>query len=39
MDFCKAASLMKSQAHLTSEGLEQIRQIKIGMNRARKYDN
>jgi hypothetical protein len=34
-DFCKAAELMQSKAHLTSEGLNQIRQIKAGMNKGR----
>ncbi len=36
-DFCKVASLMKTKAHLTNEGLEQIKQIKSGMNSARSY--
>lgn len=35
LDFCKVASLMKTKAHLTNDGLEQIRQIKSGMNSAR----
>ena len=35
-DFCKAAELMKNKAHLTKDGLEQIRKIKAGMNRGRK---
>ena len=34
-DFCKAAELMKNKAHLTKDGLEQIRKIKAGMNRGR----
>jgi hypothetical protein len=34
-DFCKVAELMQSKAHLTEEGLIQIRQIKAGMNRGR----
>jgi len=34
-DFCKVAELMKSKVHLTSDGLEQIRKIKSGMNRGR----
>lgn len=34
-DFCKVASLMKSKAHLTQEGLEKISEIKAGMNRGR----
>jgi hypothetical protein len=36
-DFCKVAELMKTKAHLTQEGLEQIRVIKSGMNKGRKY--
>jgi hypothetical protein len=34
-DFCKIALLIKHKVHLTNEGLEQIRQIKSGMNRKR----
>jgi hypothetical protein len=34
-DFCKAAEIIKAKGHLTSEGLEQIRLIKPGMNRGR----
>ena len=34
-DFCKAAELMKNKAHLTKDGLEQIRKIKASMNRKR----
>lgn len=34
-DFCKAAELIKNKAHLTESGLEQLRQIKIGMNTGR----
>jgi hypothetical protein len=30
--FCKVAELMKSKSHLTKEGLEKIRQIKLCMN-------
>jgi hypothetical protein len=36
-DFCKIADLMKNKSHLTPEGLEQIHQIKSGMNRGRVY--
>lgn len=36
MDFKKVALLMQSKAHLTREGLEEIRKIKSGMNRERK---
>lgn len=31
-DFCKVADVMKEKAHLTEEGLEEIRKIKDGMN-------
>jgi hypothetical protein len=31
-DFCKVAELMKEKAHLTKEGLEQIREIRHNMN-------
>jgi len=34
-DFKKVSELMKNKAHLTSEGLEQIRNIKSGMNSKR----
>lgn len=37
LDFCKVAELMRSKAHLTSSGLEQIKQIKSGMNRGRSF--
>ena len=33
LDFCKVAELMKSGAHLTPNGLENIRKIKAGMNK------
>jgi hypothetical protein len=35
-DFCKIALLMQDKRHLTSEGLEQIINIKNGMNTGRK---
>ena len=35
-DFIKVAELMKNKKHLTKEGLEEIKQIKAGMNRGRK---
>jgi hypothetical protein len=38
-DFCKVADLIRKKAHLTSEGLEQIRVIKSGMNKGRNYDD
>jgi len=34
-DFIKVAELMKLKAHLTRDGLEQIKIIKAGMNRGR----
>jgi hypothetical protein len=34
-DFCKVGELMDSKAHLTTEGLYQIRALKAGMNRGR----
>ena len=36
-DFCKVTEMMKDKKHLTKEGLEQIREIKAGMNRGRVY--
>jgi hypothetical protein len=35
-DFCKVAELMKEKKHLTSKGVDQIRQIKAGMNKSRR---
>jgi hypothetical protein len=35
MDFCKIANIMLNKSHLTTEGLEEIRQIKFGMNTGR----
>ncbi len=35
VDLCKVAELMKNKAHLTEEGLDQIRKIKAGMNKGR----
>ena len=32
IDFCKVVELMISKAHLTTEGIDQIRKIKDGMN-------
>ena len=34
-DWCIAAEIVKSKAHLSIEGLERIRQIKAGMNKGR----
>jgi len=34
-DWCKVAELMKTKAHLTKGGLEQIRKIKAGINTGR----
>ncbi len=35
-DFCKVAELIKEKKHLTSKGVDQIRQIKAGMNKGRR---
>jgi hypothetical protein len=35
LDFCRAVEIVKAKAHLTPEGLEEIRRIKEGMNRGR----
>ena len=32
LDFCRAVEIVKAKAHLTPEGLEEIRRIKEGMN-------
>ena len=37
-DFKKVANFMENKEHLTQEGLEQIKQIKSGMNRGRDLD-
>ena len=37
-DFCKVAELMQNKDHLTASGLDQIRQIKAGMNTGRKFE-
>ena len=37
-DFCKVFKLMENKDHLTASGLDQIRQIKAGMNRGRSYE-
>lgn len=34
-DFCKAVEIMKVKGHLTIEGLDQIRKLKMGMNTGR----
>lgn len=36
-NFYKVAEMMNKKKHLTQSGLEQIRQIKTGMNSGRKY--
>lgn len=36
LDFCKASELMDKKAHLTKEGLDQIKKLKSKMNRGRK---
>ena len=38
MDFCKIVDIMRNKRHLTSEGLEEIRKIKSGMNTGRDYE-
>jgi hypothetical protein len=37
-DFCKVAELMKNKAHLTTNGIEEIKKIKSGMNTGREFD-
>jgi hypothetical protein len=37
VDFCKTAEILKIKDHLTEQGLEEIRQIKAGMNSGRSY--
>jgi len=39
LDFCRVAELMQNQAHLTPEGLDYIRKIKIGMNKGREFSD
>jgi hypothetical protein len=34
-DFCRVVSIMESKKHLTNEGLDEIKQIKKGMNKGR----
>lgn len=36
-DFCVVANIMKEKRHLTKEGLEQIKKIKVRMNTGRKF--
>ena len=36
-DFCKITNLMKEKAHITTEGFNEIRKIKKGMNTSRIY--
>lgn len=38
-DFSRVVSLVKNKEHLSKCGLEKIKQIKIGMNKERKYDD
>lgn len=38
LDFCKIAFLMQKKIHLTEEGLNQIKEIKLRMNTNRQYD-
>jgi hypothetical protein len=35
LDFCLGAELVNKKAHLTKEGLEEIRKIKLRMNKGR----
>jgi len=37
-DWCKAAEIIKKKDHLTTEGLEQLRELKLGMNRGRSVE-
>jgi len=37
-DWCKVAEMIKTKAHLTNEGYDQIRQIRAGMNKGRLID-
>lgn len=37
LDFCKIVKLMFEKKHFTLEGLDQIHEIKSGMNRERKF--
>lgn len=37
-DFCIVANIMKAKGHLTKEGLDQILEIKTGMNTGRVLD-
>ena len=34
-DFCKAAIIIKAKGHLTSEGLDELKSLKAGINRKR----
>ena len=38
-DFCKVVKFINNKSHLTSEGLDFIKQIKLGMNRGRDLNN
>jgi hypothetical protein len=35
-DFYKATEIMKAKGHLTNEGLDELRKLKMGMNKGRK---
>jgi hypothetical protein len=37
LDWCKIHSLMINRSHLTVEGINSIRKIKLGMNTGRKF--
>jgi hypothetical protein len=38
-DFCKVVKLINNKSHLTLEGLNFIKNIKLGMNRGRDLNN
>lgn len=38
LDWCKAAKMIKNKEHLTIDGLNQLKQIKSGMNKGRNID-
>lgn len=38
-DWCKAAPIISTKAHLTKEGFKSIRELKAGMNKSRRKDS
>jgi hypothetical protein len=36
VDFCKAVEIMKEKGHLTNQGINQLYELKMGMNTGRK---